>query len=110
MGRLRFFIWWIGGIAGMMLGLAIVVPAIAPLFRNSGMEFPFHWLIILVILAWLYLYVGRVVPARLRDAGWNPLLALLCLVPFVGFVMLILLLIVPSKSVGVIVKTDNAPL
>jgi uncharacterized membrane protein YhaH (DUF805 family) len=81
----------------MMLLLAVMVPAIAPLSRNSGMEFAFHWLIILVILAWLYFYVGRVVPARLRDAGWNPLLALLCLVPFVGFVMLVVLLIVPSK-------------
>jgi hypothetical protein len=82
----------------MMLLLAVIVPAIAPLSRNSGVEFPFHWLIILMILAWLYLFVGRVVPARLRDAGWNPLLALLCLVPFVGFVMLVLLFIVPSKN------------
>jgi uncharacterized membrane protein YhaH (DUF805 family) len=79
----------------MMLLFAVIFPPVAPL--NSGMEISFHWLIIFVIFAWLCLYVGRIVPARLRDAGWDPLLALLCLVPFVGFVMLVVLLIVPSK-------------
>lgn len=78
----------------MTLALGAGFRAIAP----SNVEFPLHWLIILVIVAWLYVYLGRVVPARLRDAGWSPLLTLLFLVPLAGFVMLILLLVVPSKN------------
>jgi uncharacterized membrane protein YhaH (DUF805 family) len=97
MGRLRFFLWWIGGTAATAVVWAIGVPAISALF-GSYVEFPAHWLIILMILAWLYVYLGRVVPARLRDAGWRPLLSVVFLIPIAGWVMLIVLLIVPGKN------------
>lgn len=84
--------------AGATMVLVIGGIAIATLFRNYGMEFPLYWLIILLSIAWMYVCLGRVVPARLRAAGWNPLLALLFLAPPAGFVMLILLLVVPSKN------------
>ncbi len=77
----------------MVLGGMFVI-----LLLTDGHPEQVHGVVVLLVFGWLILYLGFLVPGRLRDLGWSNWLILLCLIPLVNLALLILLLTKPSKK------------
>ena len=68
LGQIANALGALGGIATLLVGLAILLPSLAIAAR------------------------------RLRDAGFSPWLLLLCLIPGIGGLIVLILLLLPSKN------------
>ena len=99
-GRVRFLAYYFGVLAiiYLVVGIlaAIFIPVIAQASPDSAMAviMPIYFLLLIVILT----YVFTVVIRRCRDFNVSGWLSLVMLVPFVNFIFLLLLMIIPGTD------------
>jgi len=89
-GPLQFLGWLVAGIVSIFVIFFVIGTTV------DGLN-AIRWTGGLAVAAWFVFYVGVLAPARLRDMGQNPLWALGLLVPLVALVVLIFMLVTPTK-------------
>jgi uncharacterized membrane protein YhaH (DUF805 family) len=79
----------------IILLIGIFAAAIAQGMAAMGLTIGAYLAIVILIVAEYFLayYSAR----RLRDMGWSPHFTWILLVPWIGYVMMVLLIFVPSK-------------
>jgi hypothetical protein len=77
------------------LGVPVVAACLLPLPKYIGISI---WLPIIITVLLIPLRFPCADIPRFRSIGWSPWLALLLLIPFVNFVVQLLLLFTPSKE------------
>lgn len=72
--------------------VALLVAAIADLTHLG------QWIELVMFLPWI-IYAGLLCAARIRDIVWNKWSLVLLFVPFVGWVVWIMLFVIPGRTI-----------